>query len=90
MMMNMSSSSSSSGKASEFEAVESLKLKHQDDVGGGVQVTNFTELVDDVTLHFQIIRLPKQVWYSYLFTTNEFGKFLHKSIYLTDIRMDRL
>lgn len=29
--------------------------------GGGVQVTSFTELVDDVTLNFQIIRLPKQV-----------------------------
>ncbi|XWS08434.1 hypothetical protein CRYUN_Cryun40dG0002200 [Craigia yunnanensis] len=59
-MMNISSSSSSSCQASEFEAVESHKLKHQDDVGGGVQVTSFTELVDDVTLHFQIIRLPKR------------------------------
>lgn len=28
---------------------------------GGVQVTSFTEVLDDVTLHFQIIRLQKQV-----------------------------
>ncbi|GMP97245.1 hypothetical protein CsSME_00045576 [Camellia sinensis var. sinensis] len=29
--------------------------------GGGVQVTCFTEVLEDVTLHFQIIRLHKQV-----------------------------
>lgn len=28
---------------------------------GGVQLTSFTEVLDDVTLHFQIIRLQKQV-----------------------------
>ncbi|KAG5555386.1 hypothetical protein RHGRI_012805 [Rhododendron griersonianum] len=29
---------------------------------GGVQVTSFTEVLDDVTLHFQIIRLQKQIY----------------------------
>lgn len=61
--------SSSSGKALDFEAasksavasVESLKFKPQDDTAGGVQVTSFSEVVDEVTLHFQIIRLAKQV-----------------------------
>lgn len=31
------------------------------DNGSGVEITNFSELVEDVTLHFQIIRLQKQV-----------------------------
>lgn len=30
--------------------------------GGGVQVTCFTEVLEDVTLHFQIIRLHKQIY----------------------------
>ncbi|PKI26167.1 hypothetical protein CRG98_049144, partial [Punica granatum] len=30
------------------------------DGAGGVQVTCFSEVVNEVTLHFQIIRLPKQ------------------------------
>ncbi|XWS14279.1 hypothetical protein CRYUN_Cryun36dG0109000 [Craigia yunnanensis] len=60
-MMKMSSSSC---KASEFEAASKAAVAsvEQDDIGGGVQVTSFTELVDDVTLHFQIIRLPKQIY----------------------------
>ncbi|XP_065863929.1 uncharacterized protein [Euphorbia lathyris] len=29
---------------------------------GDLQVTCFTEIVDEVTLHFQIIRLPKQIY----------------------------
>ncbi|PRQ39586.1 putative proteasome assembly chaperone 4 [Rosa chinensis] len=34
-----------------------------DDDAGGVQITCFTELVhDSTTLHFQIIRLPKQIY----------------------------
>ncbi|KAG4185602.1 hypothetical protein ERO13_A09G242000v2 [Gossypium hirsutum] len=60
--------SSSSGKALDFEAasksavasVESLKLKPQDEIAGGVQVTSFSEIVDEVTLHFQLICLAKQ------------------------------
>ncbi|KAH1089112.1 hypothetical protein J1N35_016369 [Gossypium stocksii] len=62
--------SSSSAKALDFEAasksavasVESLKFKLQDDIAGGVQVTSFSEIVDEVTLHFQIIRLAKQIY----------------------------
>uniref|UniRef100_A0A2P2JPH1 Uncharacterized protein MANES_03G210800 n=1 Tax=Rhizophora mucronata TaxID=61149 RepID=A0A2P2JPH1_RHIMU len=46
-MESSSSTSSSSG---------------QPDGSGGLQVTCFTEIVDDVTLYFQIIRLPKQVY----------------------------
>ncbi|OAY56212.1 proteasome assembly chaperone 4 isoform X2 [Manihot esculenta] len=35
----------------------------QDDVAaGGLQVHCFTEIVDDTTLHFQIIRLHKQIY----------------------------
>ncbi|CAI9090599.1 OLC1v1025406C2 [Oldenlandia corymbosa var. corymbosa] len=29
---------------------------------GSVQITNFSEFVEDVTLHFQIIRLQKQLY----------------------------
>ncbi|XP_031375865.1 proteasome assembly chaperone 4 [Punica granatum] len=32
------------------------------DGAGGVQVTCFSEVVNEVTLHFQIIRLPKQIY----------------------------
>ncbi|XP_022722373.1 proteasome assembly chaperone 4 [Durio zibethinus] len=54
--------SSSSCKTSEFEAAGFDSVGQDDIGGGGVQVTSFTELVDDVTLHFQIIRLPKQIY----------------------------
>ncbi|KAE8670350.1 putative inactive serine/threonine-protein kinase lvsG-like [Hibiscus syriacus] len=50
----MTSPSSSFGKASGFEAAS--------EAAGGVQVTTFTELIDEVTLHFQIIRLAKQIY----------------------------
>ena len=44
------------------EAISSA-LVSNDEVkdGGGVQITCFSELVNDVALHFQILRLPKQV-----------------------------
>ena len=44
------------------EAVSSA-LVFNDEVGngGGVQITCFSEVVNDVALHFQILRLPKQV-----------------------------
>ncbi|KAH7517722.1 hypothetical protein FEM48_Zijuj09G0094400 [Ziziphus jujuba var. spinosa] len=32
------------------------------DEGDGVQITCFSEVVNDVTLHFQIMRLPKQIY----------------------------
>ncbi|KAE8658286.1 Peroxiredoxin family protein [Hibiscus syriacus] len=48
--------SPSFGKASDLEAASEA-------AGGcGVYVTTFTELVDEVTLHFQIIRLAKQIY----------------------------
>ena len=31
--------------------------------GGGIQVTCFSEAINDVPIHFQIIRLPKQVFH---------------------------
>ena len=44
------------------EAISSA-LVFNDEVGngGGVQITCFSEVVNDVALHFQILRLPKQV-----------------------------
>ncbi|GMJ14049.1 hypothetical protein HRI_005074200 [Hibiscus trionum] len=58
--MNMSSPSSSFGKASDSEAAS--KSAAASAASGGVQVTTFTELVDEVTLHFQIIHLAKQIY----------------------------
>ncbi|XVE82351.1 hypothetical protein DITRI_Ditri15bG0141600 [Diplodiscus trichospermus] len=61
----MSSSSSSSCKVPAFETASKAAVAsvEQDGiVGGGVKVTSFTELVDGTTLHFQIIRLPKQIY----------------------------
>jgi proteasome assembly chaperone 4 len=29
--------------------------------GGGVQITCFSDVFNEITLHFQILRLPKQV-----------------------------
>ncbi|XP_061361219.1 uncharacterized protein LOC133305102 [Gastrolobium bilobum] len=50
--------------------VEELKLKENDPhahVQGQLQLTCFSELVNDVSIHFQIIRFPKQiyVWIGY-------------------------
>ncbi|ONI27849.1 hypothetical protein PRUPE_1G108100 [Prunus persica] len=33
-----------------------------EDDAGGVQITCFTEVVNDTTFHFQIMRLPKQIY----------------------------
>ncbi|KAI3469222.1 hypothetical protein Pfo_025885 [Paulownia fortunei] len=42
-------------------SMNELSIKEQSDEGdGSVQVTCFSEVSDDVTLHFQIIRLHKQ------------------------------
>ncbi|KAK8511334.1 hypothetical protein V6N13_013751 [Hibiscus sabdariffa] len=56
----MSSPCYSSGVASDFEAASKSAIVSAG--GSGVQVTTFTELVDEVTLHFQIIRLAKQIY----------------------------
>ncbi|XP_027339132.1 proteasome assembly chaperone 4 [Abrus precatorius] len=51
--------------------IEELKLQEKGEVHalalGQLQVTSFSELVNDVSLHFQIIRFPKQiyVWVGY-------------------------
>lgn len=37
-------------------------IKSNLNVADGVQVTCFSEVSDDLTLHFQIIRLPNQVF----------------------------
>lgn len=51
-----------------------------DDESGGVQVTCFTEVSDDVTLHFQIIRLQKQVCCFSLLFSNSNPFFLSSNI----------
>uniref|UniRef100_I1MHP8 Proteasome assembly chaperone 4 n=1 Tax=Glycine max TaxID=3847 RepID=I1MHP8_SOYBN len=52
--------------------IEELKLKEEKGNAhaqpqGQLQITTFSELVNDVNLHFQIIRFPKQiyVWIGY-------------------------
>jgi len=42
------------------KGIEELKVKEEDNLD--VQITTFSELVNDVGLHFQIIRFPKQVF----------------------------
>lgn len=49
--------------------IEELKLKEEkgnvhDQAQGQLQITTFSELVNDVNLHFQIIHFPKQVFLS--------------------------
>ncbi|XP_052202852.1 uncharacterized protein LOC127808370 isoform X1 [Diospyros lotus] len=39
-----------------------INSSNNDEDGGGIQVTCFTEVMDDVTLHFQIISLHKQIY----------------------------
>lgn len=44
------------------EALSSSQISSNGDDAGGVQITCFSEVVHDTTtLHFQIMRLPKQV-----------------------------
>ncbi|KAK7328556.1 hypothetical protein VNO77_22667 [Canavalia gladiata] len=56
-----------------LEKIKELKLKESDDLHaqaqGQLQITSFSELVNDISLHFQIIRFPKQiyVWVGYNF-----------------------
>ncbi|XP_022721850.1 uncharacterized protein LOC111279195 [Durio zibethinus] len=70
----MSSSSSSSCKASESEAAGVASVG-QDDIGlGDVQVTSFTELVDDVTPStFRSFAFLISYAIPLYFSTNEFG-----------------
>lgn len=51
----------SSAQISE-EKQQQSGLNHKDDLeDGGVQITCFSDVFNDVALHFQILRLPKQV-----------------------------
>ncbi|GKV50619.1 hypothetical protein SLEP1_g57319 [Rubroshorea leprosula] len=66
------------GKESEYDGAsdsdlvsdQSLKLQHQSThlsttanaAAGGLEITCFSEVVDDATFHFQIIRFPKQIY----------------------------
>lgn len=44
------------------KALSSAQISEENkDDGDGVQITCFSEVVNDVTLHFQIMRLAKQV-----------------------------
>lgn len=46
------------------QALSSAQISGDTEPGagpGGIQITCFSEVVNDVTLQFQIIRLPKQV-----------------------------
>lgn len=44
----------------------SSSLQVKDGDGGGVQITCFSDVSDDLSLHFQIIRLPNQVYWQYM------------------------
>ncbi|XP_039058881.1 uncharacterized protein LOC120202529 [Hibiscus syriacus] len=55
---------SSSGIVSDFEAASNSAVSS---AASGVQVTTFTELVDEVPLHFQIIRLTNQVFNFFIY-----------------------
>ncbi|GLT79150.1 hypothetical protein SLA2020_506500 [Shorea laevis] len=66
------------GRESEYDGAlnsdlvfeQSLKLQDQSThltttanaAAGGLEITYFSELVDDATFHFQIIRFPKQIY----------------------------
>ncbi|CAL1404568.1 unnamed protein product [Linum trigynum] len=42
--------------------MDSTTSPQQENDAGGLQVHCFTDVVDELTLHFQIIRLPKQIY----------------------------
>ncbi|KAM5568575.1 proteasome assembly chaperone 4 [Rosa sericea] len=59
----LSEALSSSQISKEKQPTDPTYSNGDDDDAGGVQITCFTELVhDSTTLHFQIIRLPKQIY----------------------------
>ncbi|KAJ9154659.1 hypothetical protein P3X46_027975 [Hevea brasiliensis] len=55
--------SSSLGNLKLEEPFSSSSSAQDDAAAGGLQVNCFTEIFDDVKLHFQIIRLHKQVFF---------------------------
>lgn len=59
---NESKEAFGNGVETATQSVNKLTMKeHTTQDGGGVQVTCFSEVSNEVTLHFQIIRLQKQV-----------------------------
>ena len=57
--------------------IEELKLKNEEHVvakyePGQLPITCFSEIVNDATLHFQIIHFPKQVFASILILSTHF------------------
>lgn len=50
----------SSAQISKDKEPAAPSYSNEDDAGG-VQITCFTEVVNETTFHFQIMRLPKQV-----------------------------
>ncbi|XP_075100334.1 uncharacterized protein LOC107774634 isoform X1 [Nicotiana tabacum] len=60
---SLSSSSFSNGRVDVVtDTMNQFKIVEEGDDGSGVQVTCFSEVSDDATLHFQIIRLQKQIY----------------------------
>lgn len=49
-----------------FSLINNSSLQVKDGDDGGVQFTCFSDVSDDLSLHFQIIRLPKQVYWQYM------------------------
>uniref|UniRef100_A0A2N9H916 Proteasome assembly chaperone 4 n=1 Tax=Fagus sylvatica TaxID=28930 RepID=A0A2N9H916_FAGSY len=48
-----------------FKEKQQASVNHKDDEvgdGGGMQITCFSEVFNDVSLHFQILRFPKQIY----------------------------
>ncbi|CAA2972969.1 proteasome assembly chaperone 4 [Olea europaea subsp. europaea] len=60
---NESKEAFGNGVETATQSVNQLTMKeHTTQDGGGVQVTCFSEVSNEVTLHFQIIRLQKQIY----------------------------
>ncbi|KAL7103757.1 hypothetical protein ACP275_08G199400 [Erythranthe tilingii] len=60
--------------SNDVEIADELSSREQFDEGdGGVQVTCFTEVSDNSTLHFQIIRLHKQIYAWIGYNSAKFG-----------------
>ncbi|KAI7984175.1 Proteasome assembly chaperone 4 [Camellia lanceoleosa] len=56
-----------------------------DSYSGGVQVTCFTEVLEDVTLHFQITRLHKQIYAWIGCNSAIFGRLYNNTMSVTNI-----
>lgn len=59
-LLKIGAQNSSNGFSLISSSSSSLQIKDGDD--GGVQITCFSDVSDDMSLHFQIIRLPNQIY----------------------------